>query len=459
MQSSDKFTAAFNLENNMVYQTPIYPRYIWEPHKTLYPEAKLYAPPSPSQSLRAQQAALRNAAGSAPSFLTVPQYPRVKTVSARSTSAGSETGARSQKTESLQDFFIERENCSLLDLYDEYQLQEDQGFVKGIPSPPFPREVRKPVFKENILQGTEGVWTILCWLIAESQVLFCREILNATSLYLSAGNLTSTVFEHCSSRPLFQQLVELHSDSPMADYLSGGRDKNRTWNYDVIQIASCPFIRQLFRWLRTYILEYSTRFMTGVRHDTAFIATQSPTMEIKLLPNKLAGGSTHIEAPGTRSGQAEALRRLIHPEHGISAGDPKMPRLEVIQQSMFQYLSGESNIKVANSVVGHLGRTNISLAVKAFLDVKSTPQLPTSIIPLAGLFLESEILSVARASFLHNGERIAFSLNYHTFAQVEGENFGHISRIWKDITIPKTGPLGGTHPLYKDAKELMDHLE
>lgn len=141
----------------------------------------------------------------------------------------------------------------MLDLYDDYQLQEGQAFVKNIPRPPFTEEVWKPEFKENILGGTEGVWTILCWLIVESQVMFCREILNAKSLYISAGNLTTAVFEYCAERVIFRELFELYSKSAMADHLAGGHERNRSWDYRATGIANSPFVRQLFRWIRTYV--------------------------------------------------------------------------------------------------------------------------------------------------------------------------------------------------------------
>lgn len=127
--------------------------------------------------------------------------------------------------------------------------------------------------------------------------------------------------------------------------------------------------------------------MTSVRHDTALIATNEPTMGIKLLCNELAGGSTHIHAPKTRSDQASRVYNLIHPDHGKREGDSDMPRTEIIHRSMFSYLVGESNLQVVNVLIGHLGRTNIALAVKPYIDVKSPVRLPMVVVPLAGLFV------------------------------------------------------------------------
>lgn len=113
------FTAAFDLDHDAVWQTSIYPRYSWEIDKKLLPVAKPFVPPSPSQTLRAlaqekaallasSQAASQNAPDSPThSFLSVPGHPRANTISARSTSAGSETGTTPQSIETPQDFFIQ----------------------------------------------------------------------------------------------------------------------------------------------------------------------------------------------------------------------------------------------------------------------------------------------------------------------------------------------------------------
>ncbi|KJA15796.1 hypothetical protein HYPSUDRAFT_207584 [Hypholoma sublateritium FD-334 SS-4] len=373
-----------------------------------------------------------------PPFLSVPEFPRVETVSVGSTSLrGSETGSAALPgIESPQQFFVGRENSSLLDLFADYQLQDGKDIVKGIPTPPLPKVTRKPRFKQELYEGTEGVWSTLCWLIGESRILFCREILNASSLYMSPGNLTTMVFEKCISRPLFQELYKQHSRSELANRLSGGPNLNMEWDFGITNIAHCPYIRQLFRWTHTYLTEYIEWFITGVRHDTSLIATQSPTMGIKLLPNELSGGSSHIEAPDTRSAQAANLYCLIHPGHLKSVDDPNYPKRETIRRSMFTYLTSESNEKVANSVVGHLGRTNVALVVKELVDNQTSVSLPPGIVPLAGLFLESEILTVSNASGLHNGERVALLQNYQAFADQEDVHFRIINDLWKEITTP-----------------------
>lgn len=90
--------------------------------------------------------------------------------------------------------------------------------------------------------------------MSEGQVLFCREIImNAKLGSISAGNLTTTILEHCISQKLFKELYELHCNSDMANHLAGGSHKNTVWDYEFTNIANCPYVRQLFRWLRTFV--------------------------------------------------------------------------------------------------------------------------------------------------------------------------------------------------------------
>lgn len=125
--------------------------------------------------------------------------------------------------------------------------------MRGIPKPPFLEEVVKPEFRKDIFAGAPRVWDTLCWLLAESQVHYCRDILNSATLYLSAGNLATTVFEHCAKQKSFKTLYEQGCKSQMADHLSGGHEKNRMWDYVSTNIASCLYTRQLFRWVRTFV--------------------------------------------------------------------------------------------------------------------------------------------------------------------------------------------------------------
>lgn len=113
MQPSDapNFDASFDLTHDMVYQPSIYPRYSWETDKTLMPTAREFIPTSPSETML-QERLLRTTQAYAPSspaqsFLLVPEieHGKIKTVSARSASAGSETGGPMQRIDTPQAFF------------------------------------------------------------------------------------------------------------------------------------------------------------------------------------------------------------------------------------------------------------------------------------------------------------------------------------------------------------------
>lgn len=134
-----------------------------------------------------------------------------------------------------------------------------------------------------------------------------------------------------------------------------------------------------------------TRFITGVRCDTALSVTLHPTMGVTLLANELRGGSTHMEAPGERSAQASALYNLIRPDAPFSIDHPDRPKEDEILRARLTSLSSKTITKVCNSMIGHMGRLNVALAVKSFTNVEAAIKLPPKIVPLAALFV----------SFLH----------------------------------------------------------
>lgn len=127
------------------------------------------------------------------------------------------------------------------------------------------------------------------------------------------------------------------------------------------------------------------KFMCNVRFQAARLAIRCETMGKHLLQGEDEDGLLHMYSDLERSGVAAAIHRLIYPTSKRATEADKLRALR-------RYFLSESITKMANCVVGELGKVNIGLGMVG-TQSSDCAEIPHTIFPLAATLVSCSIFS------------------------------------------------------------------